>query len=281
MEKLHVGFALWYLKYKKLLQFVIVIILLGFIGFIMIYDVQLFITYSRMPKAHDPDVLVNLPFDPNFAQPIEVRAVGSFVSQNGYDLVALIHNPNPITGTSFLNYKFILLDAQGQTVKEVGGRAYILPQDSRYIVRTGISVENAQVYNARFEITSVRWIKKAKILEPDFREIENQRQFFVNEAGRTEFVAVIENVGLYSFRNVEVAVVLVNSENTLIGVNNTTLNNFYANTEREVHFYWPGDLKERATQIFIEAKTDVYNSHNFIAPENGDDTPPPSEYIDI
>lgn len=280
MKKLNVGFALFYIKHKKLIHFLLVTILLSFIGVVGLYDFKLFIEYIRSPKAQEPGISVYLPYSPEFAEDLDVLWSGFLPANGSYDLVAKIRNSNREEGTNSLQYKFTLLDSRDQVIKEVTGQTYILPEDTRYIIRTDVEADQRTVADVRFEIVSNRWIRKAGILRPDLISLDHLTKLDINEVGRLELFVVLQNNDLYNYKDVEVNAILLGDNDAIVAVNYTVINNFYNRTRREVRFFWPANVKDYVTNVEIEVKTDTYTGSNFITPGNNFEAEP-SDYRDI
>ncbi len=281
MGQFNIALALWYIKRRKLINFLVIIILLVINAVIGLYIFTLGWQYYTSPNPRKPDVLIGPPLQGEEIKDIEILAVQSLSSGNVYDLVAQIRNPNQEAGLRELDYKFVLLDASGGVIREIEGQTCLLPQESRYIIRSGVPLAGLKPSKVLIELYPGSWIRKKKLSLPDLVVLEEAIDLRASSTGQTELFAITKNESYYSFQTVEVNVVLLDSNHSVVGVNYTTFNNFYTQTKREFRMHWPDDLRSQADQILIELETNVYDGKNFIEREKENGTEEPGEYRDI
>jgi len=280
MGQFNIALALWYIKRRKLINFLVIIILLVVNTVIGLYIFTSGWQYYTGPSPRKPDVLIGPPLQGEEIKEIEILAVQSLPSGNVYDLVAQIRNPNQEAGLRELDYKFVLLDASGGVIREIEGQTCLLPQESRYIIRSGVDLAGLKPIKVQIELYPVSWIRKKKLSLPDLVVLEEATDLRTSSTGQTELFAITKNESYYSFQTVEINIVLLDSNHSVVGVNYTTFNNFYTQTKREFRVHWPGDLRSQADEILIELETNVYDGKNFIEREKEDDPEEPGEYRD-
>lgn len=271
----NVSFSLWYIKHRRVIDF-ITIVILAVVNFVIgIYIFALAVEYWKTPSPGEPAVLIDPTKD---LEAIKILRVEAVQDGNFYDLVAQIENPNNKYGLGELDYRFILLDSNKETIGEAEGTSYILPGQTKYIIRTKVN-SLGEIMEARLELSPGTWLKKRRIEEPDMAVLPESKKLDLNPAGRLELFAIAKNYSYYHFKTVDINVVCLDADNAILGVNHTTLNNFEAQTRREFRLRWNQDFRSQLSDLIIDLNTNTYNPDNFI--KAGDDNDEPSEYRDI
>ncbi len=267
MREFNISFALWYIKHRRLIDLTAVLFLIGVNIVIVIYICTAAVNYFGSPPPSEPSILVNIPPRTAVAKDLEIVRCEVLPSANKYDLVAIIRNPNTTLGLQSLDYKFSLLDAEDKVIKEVTGTSYILPSETQYIIRPDITVEDVKVERATLKLMPAeRWSSRDDLSAPSLSVLEDKKELSLNPSDQLELFAIVQNQGYYSFKDVEVKVVCWGQNDTIVAVNYTTLNNFYANTQREIRMRWPQDFRDKMQRIDIFIETNIYNPDNFLEP---------------
>jgi hypothetical protein len=179
-----------------------------------------------------------------------------------YDVIAEIKNSDPEFGTPHLNYKFVLKDFLGNVVGERNGQSYILPSQSRYIIELGVAVSGkAEILELE---TKPQDIQKFKEFENPQTQMKIAGQNFDFIDGKTKAWADIYNESDFGFGKVEVDFILYNSEDEIIGVNYTNINDFSAGTKRYVSTLWDYEISAKISRIELETNVNVYESGAFM-----------------
>lgn len=277
MGQFNITLSLWYIKHHKLIDFIIIIFLLVINFLIGLYIFKLAGEYLTSPLPREPDVLVQRGRE---LKDIEILRGEAILNGNVYDLVAQVKNPNPEWGLQKLSYKFILFDLENTRVQEVDGLSYILPGETKYIIRTEINPQGKKVNRVELKLFPGPWFKKMDIAKPEIITLKDKQKIGLNEVGQLELFAIAVNQSYYHFQTVEVNILCFDQNNSILGVNYTTLNNFYAQTKREFRVRWNTDFKRRIANIVIEMDTNMFDPKNYTKAEEND-RGTPSEYRDI
>lgn len=190
------------------------------------------------------------------AGPAQVLAQG----QGTYDVVASIVNPNTAYGASRLAYQFVLKDAAGATLLMLPGTSYILPGQSRWIIRTAVKVPG-DVASAELALGDVQWQKADAT---DFKVDFPVRREAYATSPHPNYEGVLFNNSDFDFERVDVAVVLTDAEDRIVGVNTTAIATFLSHTERAFTTVWTAPLPAAAVRQRVQASTNVFENANFI-----------------
>lgn len=173
-----------------------------------------------------------------------------------YDAVAYIQNPNPEYGASKIEYEFIFEDEGGRELYRDGGKTFILPEQSRYIIDSAISLDSTP-YSIIFRIKSVGWerLHPFSSLGLSIADTELLRD---EASGITRFLGVVKNRSPYNLQNIEAQVVLFDSEGSVIAAGETNIQTLLRGTDRFFQIIWPYtlplnlDIDERVESNFLE-----------------------------
>lgn len=282
MREFNISFALWYIKHRRLIDWMVIVTLIVVNAVIGIYIFASVVQYLGSPRPAEPSILVTLPVRNVVAQTLEIVRCEILPSGNKYNLVAVIRNPNSTLGLQNLDYKFFLFNAQGEIIKEVAGASYILPGETQYIIRPDVAVQDIKVERAALELKPAgQWLNRSDLSTPSLSVLEDEKRLSLNPLGQLELFAVVQNQGYYSFKDVEVKVVCWGENDTILAVNYTTLNNLYSNTKREFRMRWLRDFRGEMQRMDIFVETNIYNPDNFLEPLPEDSPQGSGEYRDI
>ncbi|MBP7811606.1 MAG: hypothetical protein KA054_02055 [Candidatus Moranbacteria bacterium] len=196
---------------------------------------------------------------------IVVREVAFvFGSQNNYDVLARVYNPNDIAGASQFSYTFALHDAAGNILVEQSGSSFILPQETKYLFEFHLSTETRPV-RATIQISQVAWERFEGHLErPRVTVIQQAYERIQSGPGFGEATGLVINDSPYDFRSLLVKVVLRDASGRPLAVNSTEMLTMPSEGQRDFRLVWPTAFpgEVRSFEMFVDA--DVYHSENFI-----------------
>lgn len=178
-----------------------------------------------------------------------------------HDVAAKVYNPNTEHGVSRGSYDIVIRDAGGQ--EEIGRvrnlSFYMLPGQTKYLVRAAIPATQLGA-QASIEIKNVEWVKTAA--DPDV-DLVITREAYTPGNRQSVYEAVIANRSDFDFDTVDVSVILLAQDGSLISTNTSNIQTFLSETERSVKLTWPFELSE-PDQIYVEIGTNVFDNANFI-----------------
>jgi len=186
-------------------------IIVGFVTFVAVFGIgfgAVFFLFGREkptppPYAYPAPVVDTGPKLENlevlFTDFFEIRKF------NTYDAVAYIRNPNIEYGASSLLYEFAFRDQNGQELSRVVGRAFILPEQSRYIIKAAIEIPG-KPKSMSFLVTEVEWQRLGPFSASglSMRDLKIERD---EETQVTRFSGIVQNRTPYNLKNVQAQVV--------------------------------------------------------------------------
>ncbi|OGN32542.1 MAG: hypothetical protein A3J01_02585 [Candidatus Yanofskybacteria bacterium RIFCSPLOWO2_02_FULL_45_18] len=222
--------------------------------------------------------------------------------QNDYDFVFQVNNPSPGYGTPFAEYELSLIGASGSEIDKIKGSFYILPGQTKYVALSFKMAEEISAVNVK--VSSVDWQKLTLGGETQFILKRQQYRNLVNMSGATseedlifeqellseepisegldiepsaagaqtiysEFDGILFNNSDFDFDRVDVAVVLFDDSDNIVGINRTTINRFLSQTDRYFRTRWPFEIDESVFRADVEATTNLFENENFIRTHGG------------
>lgn len=198
-------------------------------------------------------------------KPLEVLWTKVISNKDGfYDLAAEIRNPNQNYGSGKFEYKFRLYDYNDNLIDEFSGNDFIMPNQKKYIVETRIENENT-IYRTDLDFVKVEWGKPYDYLPPEFA-VKQKEYYFLKEGmvEKSQAKAIVVNETNFDFEEIDVDVLLFNSMNNLIAVNETEIRTLPINQERDFVVTWFYKIDDQVSRIEIEPETNIFNENNYI-----------------
>ena len=179
---------------------------------------------------------------------------------NYLDLVAKIKNPNQDWGAESFSYVFDLYDSENNLIISDKGTSYILPLETRYIIKQRVLAE-AEISNVEFKVADIRWQELT-----DYEEVElliKNPEFKQTEA-LSQLTATLENISSYNLDKVDVYVVLFDKESKILGAGKTELRTILSKERRYFETSWFFPIEEKVEEVDAAAKTNVFLDDNFM-----------------
>jgi len=185
------------------------------------------------------------------------------IGNNKYDFVAQISNPNLVYASRRISYDILFKDSKDNIFATQPGTIYILPMQKRYVVHTGLSVEQEPV-QAELVIKGVEWwkVKAGEFSSIDFK-LRNE-QYSPSEGNNAFYRAVLFNDSEFDFARVDIRVILFDDNNYIVAINRTDARTFLSFTERYFQVTWPHKISVVNPRIVVEATTNVFEEGNLI-----------------
>lgn len=188
------------------------------------------------------------------------------VSENIYDLVAKIRNPNPNYGAANLAYSFELKNSSGQTIGKKDGSTFILPNSTKYIIENNfksseaISLADLKTNNKE----ELKWQKlkdyqslELFVLDKRF-DILNDINFWGQASG------TVKNSTTFGFDKVSVNVVVFDKNSKPIGAAKTEMRTLTAGEYRAFSVGWPNQFASEVASTEMQAETNLFLDENFM-----------------
>jgi hypothetical protein len=200
-------------------------------------------------------------------KPIEVIWVNFLaMGNNFYDVVAKIKNPNPNHGSGYLPYVFEFYDSKDQLIGQSQGVDFILPNQTKYLLNIKASApDNVAKVKISFKNKEINWQKLKEDYQPPQLTITQKKYLILDKPGIfSQLSGVVVNKSSFDFNEVDIDVLLFDSQGQLVGLNATKVNALLAGQERYFIVSWFNRTKNDANIFETEAETNIFNSDNFI-----------------
>jgi hypothetical protein len=153
-----------------------------------------------------------------------------------------IRNPNLDRGVPELSYNIKFKTVGGTLVSEVSGKTFVLPSSEKILSFPRFSSDRKPEL-VEFTFTEPRFIYKPE-LEPANLEVERIQ---IERDGRNLYVnAGIKNLSAFTIKQIYLPVLLYDSNNAIVGVNSTVVNDVKSLEIRTFRFVWPANIPQAA-----------------------------------
>lgn len=182
-------------------------------------------------------------------------------TENNYDLVARVKNPNSDFGVESVSYVFEIYDSNNQMIASKEGKTYILPQEAKYIIEQKFFSEKS-VSKIEFKLKDVSWIKLKEFSELELR-IKN-RNLQLTAEGFNRISGAIENRSNYDLDKIEVVGLLLDVDGEIIGVGKTEMRTVLMGESRGFEILWSYQISETISNFDIRVYSNVFSNENFL-----------------
>lgn len=180
-----------------------------------------------------------------------------------YDVLVRVKNSNDQYGSPEFNYKIVLKNSSGGVLAEREGKSFILPTETKNIIETNLATQE-KPQAAEASISDTNWVEFWEYERPRLNIYRKKYGPISSGAGFSEATGLLRNEGASDFHIVNVSVVLRDLFGEPLAVNKMEIRDIGAKEERDFRLFWPNSFPGEAKEIETEAKTDVYDSENFI-----------------
>ena len=187
---------------------------------------------------------------------IEVLSLKVIPAQgNFYDLAAEVKNPNQNYGSGQVPYRFELYDAQDNLIIEYSDSTYILPNQTKYILK--IKAEsNKPVKQVKLFFGQIKWEKQKDYQPPQLGlQQKEYRLLGDEEPGFAQVRAILINKTNFDFDKIDIDILLFDSYNRLLAINTNEIRTLLAGQERDFFATWFNQINGQVTSVEIEAET--------------------------
>lgn len=179
------------------------------------------------------------------------------VSENVYDVVALINNPNAILALADLKYQFVLFDEFGK-VGERKGNTFLFAQEQTHVVEVNIPTKRP-ARRVEFVAESANW----KIYEKEAPNISVERREYrvekIGERNQSVIEATLLNREAISYREAEVNFLVFDSNLNLLAANKILSDSLITGTRKTIKSIWPDEIRGEIATIEIEPRVNVFD----------------------
>lgn len=158
------------------------------------------------------------------------------VSENVYNVLAYIENPNINAEVRYAPYAFKIYDADGDFIVERRGVTFI-PKGRTFAVFDGnFNLGDKVPTKATFEfVGDLKWTKNV-VVEPD---IEVTSSTLLDEKTKPRVEATVKNGSFDRLQNIELVAIVFDGAGNAIGASRTLVDSLGATSEQNITFTWP------------------------------------------
>lgn len=187
------------------------------------------------------------------------------------DLGAEIKNPNLSWGVRDFEYAFIMKDASGGELGRIGGRSFILPGETRWIIRPGGGRDfplvrlpaRGRVADVALEIAPIparNWQKLRQFAGDAAIVPKNLRyqRIMPPRTGFAELRGEVENRSSFLVGEVEINAVLLGKDNQILAIGQTIARTLQPGETRAFTVSWPSEFSGTVV------RSEVWGHANFL-----------------
>lgn len=196
---------------------------------------------------------------------LQLTEVAFVPGGNGrYDVLGKVYNPNDVIGASSFTYMVELKDTAGKVIASRGGKSFILPQESKYVLVLNME-SSVPPAAASVRVNETEWARFSGYQEKPAVNIYQKRYDKISSgAGFAEAYGLLSNESPYDFRSVIVKVILRDGEGKPLAFNMTEMRTVQSHEERDFRLVWPSAFPGTVEKVETEVDADVYHSDNFM-----------------
>jgi len=245
---------LFVVRYRRTVTRILLIIGIVLVGGLVALFVYwlLGVLYPTQPPAEPA------PEQPGAEVRIEILSADYVpAGESLYDYAVLIRNASPIWGVSDLEYKVAFVDSSGVVISSITDNDYILPDEEKYLVGTNVELSSVPA-EIQVVVSDPFWSKLETRSKPvlDIRQKNLAEGMVGLEVLRVE--GNVFNGSDFTYRDVDINVVLLDSSGDLVGANHTTVGALVPGEERYFKTSWFEPLAGAVDQVIIEPSVNIF-----------------------
>jgi len=181
-------------------------------------------------------------------------------SDNRFDVMAKISNPNDRYGVAKFNYEFKLVDQDGAVLSTETGESFILPKESKYVIDLNL-YSAINPYAVEFSMSDLVW---EELLEYEEPKLNIYSKDYSEESDRNTVFGLLRNESYFDFNSLEVDIVLRGKDGKPVALGRTEMRTIKSQEQRDFKFIWPYKFGNEVESVEVRAEADVFDSNNFI-----------------
>ena len=190
-------------------------------------------TYSPLPLVYVAPIPEDLRIlDQNIFSPDKDR----------YFAFARVANPNSDLAVRILNFKFVLRDRKGESVRTYSGSTYILPDQDKLIFMPLVTVSGDPV-TVDVSLEPERW---SRFTAKETLDLRFENTNFGQEGNQFFASGILRNESPFTIKEIEIDVILYDIQQKIIGVNFTTVDEVQRHDGRFFRVVWPSGIEGSA-----------------------------------
>lgn len=189
-------------------------------------------------------------------------------NSNFCSVVAKIKNNNQNYGSGKVPYVFKIYNHQGTLIGEQTDTTFILPNQVKYIIQLKVGISSDEIGKITLDFGSIAWKQPAEETPQLF---VSQKEYIILGEGQpySQVKGVLINKNTLNFSKVYIGILLFDSEQQLLEVNTTEINDLLAGQERSFVANWFRKTSDQVASVEIIAETNIFDSLDIIKTYNG------------
>lgn len=186
-------------------------------------------------------------------------------TQNKYDIVVKIKNPNELYGASRFGFQMKVMGGNKDLLVATPVQtSFILPAAEKYLLVQSIELPSEPT-EVKVDITDPVWEKFTDYEEPDLQI--NNKNFKILTGGAVGYAqasGTLVNNSQYDFEAITVKIVLKDSDGKILAVNSQIMNTVGSKEQRDFIMNFPHSFAGQVVNIDVEPEVNVFRSDNYI-----------------
>jgi len=180
---------------------------------------------------------------------------------DNYDLIAETENPNKDWGMESFIYRFSLYDKNDNLLGFREGSAYILPQETKYIIDQKFE-SSVRPVRLEFEIKEKNWRRLKDFKELELRIKDENHQLV--DGKFHQLVGTVENKSSFDLNEIEVIGLIYGSNDEIIAAGRTEISTFLSGEGRYFEINWQYETDRQISSFDLKANTNIFLDENFM-----------------
>lgn len=200
------------------------------------------------------------------ARDVEVVKTAFVASgSEAYDLVVWLKNPNEAYGAKLVSGSFLLSGEGGKSLGEVRASSFLLPGETKYIVKQGIaSIGGERVVSVTWKMGEVSWVDMQEITGINLNIVDRKYEEVTTGVGFSKVTGLLRNDSTYDWNDVGISIVLLDRSGNLLAVHGTSRQTFRSGEKWDFQLVFPVRFPGDVADVTMQAETNVYNNENFL-----------------
>jgi hypothetical protein len=237
------------------------VVLGSLLALVSLFFILKFGFFFLLVNNYQPPEIIYQPIDPT---PLEIVDQGIFnLGGDTYSGFVKLKNINLKRGVPKQGYTAQFRTTGGTVISRVTGEVFVLPAQEKVIVFSRFTAEQ-EPDELRFNLTESQFN-----YPPEFPPLSVSAERVRMETLNGDFAvsAVLRNSSPFIIREVRLPVVLYNSDNNIVGVNLTNINDVKSEEGRSFRVVWPIRV-EGAVRAEVRPEINIFD-RNLISTEAG------------
>lgn len=181
-----------------------------------------------------------------------------------YDVVVWFDNPNDTYGARSIKGKLLLFDTSGNQIAEVPVESFLLPKETKYVLRQSVSGISGTVSSVEWKLEGVDWVEMQEISGLRLSITDRKYQELTSGSGFSQVGGLLINESTYDWNDVVISILLVDRSGKLLATHGTSRQTFRSGEKWDFRLIFPERFPGDVYGVDMQAETNIYNNTNFL-----------------